>query len=213
MGRCSAIAGKTGGEAVRLFELPSHLPQAVMAIEDRRFYSHFGVDLLGLARAMVVNVQAGRVVQGGSTLTQQQLAKNLFLEPKRTIDRKIQEMMIALWLEWEVRERRNSSRCTSTGSILEKAPPGVEAAAQRYYGKSARDIRLTEAATIAGLLKAPSRFAPTRNPERAEARMRVVLNAMIEAGFPDARPDGNRAHRSGRGERRQCARQRHQLCR
>jgi penicillin-binding protein 1A len=173
--------GKTGGEAVRLFELPSHLPQAVMAIEDRRFYSHFGVDLLGLARAMVVNVQAGRVVQGGSTLSQQ-LAKNLFLEPKRTIDRKIQEMMIALWLEWEF-EKDEILEMYLNRVYLGEGATGVEAAAQRYYGKSARDIRLTEAATIAGLLKAPSRFAPTRNPERAEARMRVVLNAMIEAGF------------------------------
>jgi penicillin-binding protein 1A len=173
--------GPTGGEAIRLFELPAHLPQAVMAIEDRRFYSHFGVDPIGLARAMLINVQAGRVVQGGSTLTQQ-LAKNLFLEPKRTIDRKIQEMMIALWLEWEF-EKDEILEMYLNRVYLGEGATGVEAAAQRYYGKSARDVRLTEAATIAGLLKAPSRFAPSRNPERAEARMRTVLNAMIEAGF------------------------------
>ncbi|ODN69517.1 Penicillin-binding protein 1A [Methylobrevis pamukkalensis] len=98
-GELVANRGETGGEAVRLEQLPPYLPQAVIAIEDRRFYSHFGVDPLGLARAVVVNVTAGSVVQGGSTLTQQ-LAKNLFLKPERTLSRKMQEVVLSLWLEW-----------------------------------------------------------------------------------------------------------------
>ncbi len=172
--------GPTGGEAVRLFELPAYLPQAVMAIEDRRFYSHYGIDPIGLARAMLVNLRAGAVVQGGSTLTQQ-LAKNLFLEPERTIERKIQEVILAGWLEWTY-DKDEILEMYLNRVYLGAGATGVEAAARRYYGKSAREINLAEAATIAGLLKAPSRFAPTRHPERAEARMRTVLAAMVETG-------------------------------
>ncbi|MFN0265335.1 transglycosylase domain-containing protein [Tepidamorphus sp. 3E244] len=173
--------GPTGGEAVRLFELPNYLPQAVMAIEDRRFYEHFGIDPLGLARAMAVNFRAGGVVQGGSTLTQQ-LAKNLFLEHERTMERKIQELLLAFWLEWTYSKDEIMEMYLNRVYLGEGAT-GVEAAAQTYYSKPASDVTLAEAATIAGLLKAPSRYAPTNNPERANARMRTVLLAMQAAGY------------------------------
>ena len=172
--------GPTGGEAVRLFELPAYLPAAVVAIEDRRFYSHFGIDPLGLARAMIVNFRAGGVVQGGSTLTQQ-LAKNLFLEHERTLERKIQEVLIAGWLEWTY-SKDEILEMYLNRVYLGDGATGVEAAAQTYYGKSARDVTLAEAATIAGLLKAPSRYAPSKNPDLAAERMRTVLVAMTQTG-------------------------------
>lgn len=173
--------GDTGGEAVRLKDLPPYLPGAVMAIEDRRFYSHFGLDLLGLARAVVVNATSGGVAQGGSTLTQQ-LAKNLFLTPDRTFGRKVQEVILSLWLEREY----------SKDQILEMylnrvymgaGAYGVDAAARRYFGKPAREVSVMEAAMLAGLLKAPSRFAPSKNPELARARAETVLAAMVAGGF------------------------------
>ncbi|MGE0231187.1 MAG: transglycosylase domain-containing protein [Flavobacteriaceae bacterium] len=177
--------GETGGEEVRLYELPPYLPQAVMAIEDRRFYSHFGVDPLGLARAVLVNFTSGDVVQGGSTLTQQ-LAKNLFLNPERTYKRKLQELGLALWLEFhyskdEIMEMYLNRVYLGAGAY------GVEAAAQRYFGKSARQVTLGEAAMLAGLLKAPSRYAPNKNPELAEERARTVIAAMVDAGFITSR--------------------------
>ncbi|MCT8972081.1 transglycosylase domain-containing protein [Microbaculum marinisediminis] len=173
--------GETGGEAVRLFELPPYLPQAVMAIEDRRFYSHFGVDPIGLARAAVTNFTAGGVVQGGSTLTQQ-LAKNLFLKPERTIRRKVQEVLLALWLEHKFSKDQILEMYLNR-VYLGAGATGVEAAARTYYGKSAREVTVSEAATIAGLLKAPSRYAPTSNPDLAEQRAQTVLSAMVEAGY------------------------------
>ncbi len=173
--------GETGGEAVRLFELPSYLPNAVLAIEDRRFYSHYGIDPIGLARAVFVNVTAGGVRQGGSTITQQ-LAKNLFLKPERTIKRKVQEVLLALWLEHKF-SKDEILELYLNRAYLGAGATGVEAAARTYYGKSAREVTLAEATTIAGLLKAPSRYAPTRNPDLAEARAQTVLSAMIDAGF------------------------------
>ena len=180
-GTVIANRGPTGGEAVRLFELPAYLPQAVMAIEDRRFYSHYGIDLLGLARAMIVNLRAGGVVQGGSTLTQQ-LAKNLFLEHERTMERKIQELLISVWLEWTYSKDEILEMYLNRVYLGEGAT-GVEAAARAYYNKSAREVTLAESATIAGLLKAPSRYAPTKNPDLAEERMRTVLFAMRDSGY------------------------------
>ncbi len=180
-GSLLANRGDTGGESVRLEQLPPHLPQAVMAIEDRRFYYHFGVDPIGLARAMFVNVRRGKFVQGGSTLTQQ-LAKNLFLAPERTFRRKMQEVVLALWLEAKF----------SKDQILEMylnrvyfgaGAYGVDAAARRYFGKSARMVSVSEAAVLAGLLKAPSRYAPTRHPRRAEQRAHTVVMAMRDVGF------------------------------
>ncbi len=180
-GEILANRGATGGEARLLGDMAPHIPQAVIAIEDRRFYSHFGIDPVGLARAMSANVMAGRMVQGGSTLTQQ-LAKNLFLSPERTLERKVQEVLLAFWLEHkftkdQILEMYLNRVYFGSGAY------GVEAASRRYFGKSARDVSLAEAALLAGLLKAPSRLSPARDPEAAEARAQVVLAAMGDAGF------------------------------
>src|SRR5215213_2807002 len=180
-GTLLANRGETGGRTVAIKELPPYLPKAFVAIEDRRFYDHLGVDPVGIARALMRNLTSRGVAQGGSTLTQQ-LAKNLFLTQERTASRKIQEAILALWLE----------RTYSKDQILElylnrvyfgSGAYGVEAAAQRYYGKSAKEVTLQEAAVLAGLVQAPSRLAPSRNPEAAQARAQLVLTAMGEQGF------------------------------
>ncbi|MEI8144944.1 MAG: PBP1A family penicillin-binding protein [Alphaproteobacteria bacterium] len=176
-----ATRGDMGGAAVQLKSLPLHVSQALIAIEDRRFYSHFGIDVIGLARAAYTNLTQRGVAQGGSTLTQQ-LAKNLFLAPDRTFGRKVQEAVLALWLE------RNYSKADILELYLNRVyfgagAYGIEAAARRYYDKPATALTLAEAATIAGLVKAPSRLAPTRNPGAAEARAQLVLTAMNEQGF------------------------------
>jgi penicillin-binding protein 1A len=175
-GKLIANRGMTGGEAVGLHEMSPYIPQAVMAIEDHRFYSHFGFDPIGLVRAMAGNLMSGRFSQGGSTLTQQ-LAKNLFLKPDRTIERKVQEALLALWLEQnhtkdQILEMYLNRVYFGSGSY------GVEAASRRYFGKSARDVSLSEAALLAGLLKAPSRLSPARDPKAAEERAQLVLAAM-----------------------------------
>src|SRR6267143_1630515 len=180
-GSVLATRGEMAGANVSLKDLPPYLPKAFIAIEDRRFYSHYGVDPLGIARAAVANVLHRGVSQGGSTLTQQ-LAKNLFLTQERTLQRKLQEVELALWLE----------RKHSKSEILElylnrvyfgSGAYGVEAAAQRYFGKSAKNVTVAEAAMLAGLVKSPSRLAPNRNPEGAEKRAQTVLAAMAEAKF------------------------------
>lgn len=180
-GQVLATYGDLYGGVVELREMPAWLPQAVIATEDRRFYSHFGIDVIGLARASYVNLRAGRIVQGGSTITQQ-LAKNVFLTTERTFTRKIQETLLALWLE-----RRFTKDQILTIYLnrvyLGAGTYGVEAAARRYFGKSARAVTRLEAAIIAGLLKAPSRFSPAANPERARDRARTVLTLMAEEGF------------------------------
>ena len=162
-------------------DLPPHLVQAVLAVEDRRFYDHFGVDLIGLTRAMWINYRAGRVVQGGSTLTQQ-LAKNLFLTPERTMKRKAQEALLALWLEQ--RYTKNQILTAYLNRVyLGAGTYGVDAAARTYFDKSARDVSLGEAAILAGLLKAPSRYSPASAPDLAWQRAQTVLGAMEDAGF------------------------------
>lgn len=176
-----ANRGDTGGESVRLEQLPPYVPNAVIAIEDRRFRYHFGIDPLGLARAMFVNLTTGHLVQGGSTLTQQ-LAKNLFLEQDRTIKRKIQELVLSMWLEAkfskdEILEMYLNRVYFGAGAF------GIDAASRRYFGKSARLLTIAEAATLAGLLKAPSRYSPARNPDLAEARAQLVLTAMNQEGY------------------------------
>jgi penicillin-binding protein 1A len=180
-GSVIAIRGEMPGANVALKDLPPYLPKAFIAIEDRRFYSHFGIDPWGILRAAVANILHRGVSQGGSTLTQQ-LAKNLFLTQERTFQRKLQEVELALWLE----------RKHSKNEILElylnrvyfgSGAYGVEAAAQRYFGKSAKHVTIAEAAMLAGLVKSPSRLAPNRNPEGAEARAKTVLTAMAEARF------------------------------
>ena len=180
-GSTLAMRGEQAGATIALKDLPPYLPKAFIAIEDRRFYSHWGVDPVGIARAAVTNLMHRGVSQGGSTLTQQ-LAKNLFLSEERTLKRKLQEIELALWLE----------RKHSKAEILElylnrvyfgSGAYGVEAAAQRYFGKSAKQVTLAEAAMLAGLVKSPSRLAPNRNPDGAEKRAQVVLAAMADAGF------------------------------
>ncbi|MGO4175594.1 transglycosylase domain-containing protein [Bosea sp. TAF32] len=176
-----ANRGETGGREVSLGELPPSLPKAFVAIEDRRFYDHWGIDLMGLLRAAHRNLTHDGGLQGGSTLTQQ-LAKNLFLTQERTVSRKIQEAILSLWLE----------RSYSKDQILElylnrvyfgAGAYGVEAAAQRYFGKSARNVSLSEAVLLAGLVQSPSRLAPSRNREAAQARAERVIAAMKELGF------------------------------
>ncbi|MBP2548456.1 penicillin-binding protein 1A [Neorhizobium galegae] len=179
-GTLIANRGVTGGEALALEEMSPFLPQAVMAIEDRRFYSHFGVDPLGLARAFVNNL-TGQSIQGGSTLTQQ-LAKNLFLSPDRTFERKIQEVMLAFWLEHKFTKDQILAMYLNR-MFFGSSAYGVEAASRRYFNKSARDVSLGEAALLAGLLKAPTRLSPARDPQAAEARAQVVLGAMREEGY------------------------------
>jgi penicillin-binding protein 1A len=184
-GQVIANRGITGGQALFLSDMSPYIPQAVIAIEDRRFYSHFGIDPIGLARAMYSNLVAGRTVQGGSTLTQQ-LAKNLFLSPDRTLERKVQEVLLAFWLEHnftkdQILEMYLNRVYFGSGAY------GVEAASRRYFQKPAQDVNLAEAALLAGLLKAPSRLSPARNPDLAEERGQVVLGAMQRAGFIDDR--------------------------
>ena len=180
-GALIANRGDTGGAAVHLSELPPYLPKAFVAIEDRRFYQHFGIDPIGIGRAVFRDVTGRGGVEGGSTLTQQ-LAKNLFLTQERTLSRKIQEAILALWLE----------RKYSKDQILElylnrvyfgSGAFGVEAAAQKYFGKSARQVTLSEAAVLGGLMKSPTRLAPNHNLAAANERAAQVITAMAEQGY------------------------------
>lgn len=180
-GKTIANRGATGGEAVTLDNMSPYIPEAVISIEDRRFYYHFGFDPIGFARAMVTNVLSGHMVQGGSTLTQQ-LAKNLFLSPERTLERKVQEVLLAIWLEHKFTKDQILAMYLNRVYFGSNAY-GVEAASRRYFNKSARDVNLGEAALLAGLLKAPSRLSPARDPKAAEARAQVVLGAMRDAGY------------------------------
>jgi penicillin-binding protein 1A len=179
-GAVFASQGGYHGPPATLAEMSLYLPAAVVAIEDRRFHSHFGIDLLGLARAMYVNLAAGEIRQGGSTLTQQ-LAKNLFLTPEKSLGRKVQEFLLALWLE-----RRFSKEQILTIYLnrvyLGSGTFGVAAAADRYFGKSPKQLNLMECAIIAGLLKAPSRYSPANNPDKARERAGTVLAAMVDTG-------------------------------
>ncbi len=191
-GATLATRGDMGGAAVPLRELPDYVPKAFIAIEDRRFYSHHGVDPLGIARAIITDVLRRGASQGGSTITQQ-LAKNLFLTQERTLSRKLQEIALALWLEHKY----------SKAEILElylnrvyfgSGAYGVEGAAQRYFGKSARQLTLAEAAMLAGLVQSPSRLAPSHNPDGAERRAAIVVADMAEQKMitPDAGETGAR---------------------
>lgn len=176
-----AYFGDTSGPPVPVREMSPYLPQAVMAIEDRRYYSHFGMDPIGLLRAIYANVRAGGVTQGGSTITQQ-LAKNLFLTPERTLKRKIQEVLVAFWLESNYSKDELFTLYLNR-VYLGAGTFGVVAASERYFDKTVQELTLPEAATLAGLLQAPSRYAPTRDAARAERRADVVLDAMAASGF------------------------------
>ena len=192
-GKVIATFGDLVGEPLRLTQFPPALPAAVVAVEDRRFYHHFGIDPVGLLRAVWVNVTSGRVRQGGSTLTQQ-VAKTLFLTNARTVRRKVQELLLTVWLE----------RHFSKNEILEiylnrvylgSGAWGMDAAAKMYFGTSARRVTLAQAAVLAGLPRAPSRFNPRVNPAAATARAKDVLAAMADTGAitaEQAQAAGNR---------------------
>ena len=180
-GKQLARRGDLAGEVISLKDLPPYVPRAFVAIEDRRFYEHYGVDPLGIGRALIANVLHRGVAQGGSTLTQQ-LAKNLFLTQERTVTRKLQEVLLAVWLE---------RKFTKT-QILElylnrvyfgSGAYGIEQASLRYFGKPAKQMNVAEAAMIAGLVKSPTRLAPNRNFDAAEKRAKIVIAAMAELGF------------------------------
>jgi penicillin-binding protein 1A len=180
-GSLIANRGETGGSSVPIGELPPYVGKAFVAIEDRRFYHHFGIDLAGLGRAVFRNFTAGRMEQGGSTLTQQ-LAKNIFLTQERTLSRKVQEALLSLWLE------RNYSKDQILELYMNRVyfgagAYGIEAAAQKFFGKSARAVSLGEAAVLAGLVQSPSRLAPNKNPEGAAERAAIVLAKMVTEGY------------------------------
>jgi penicillin-binding protein 1A len=180
-GQLISNRGKMGGEAISLRELPHFVPAAFVAIEDKRFYDHFGIDLMGWGAVALESLKAGRVTRGASTLTQQ-LAKNLFLTPDQTLGRKVQEGLLALWLE------HNYTKDEILELYLNRVDfghqkIGVEAASQFYFGHSARNLSLAEAAILAGSVKAPSRLNPKGNSELVGARQRLVLDAMADQGY------------------------------
>ena len=176
-----ARRGAIIGAPVDAATLPAHVREAFLAIEDRRFYSHWGIDPRGIARAIWSNVGAGGVRQGGSTITQQ-LAKNAVLDNDRTMARKAREAMIALWLEAWLTKDEILSRYLSNAYFGDNVY-GLSAAAKHYFGRTPRALNIGQAAMLAGLVKAPSRLAPTTNLAGARARQRVVVAAMVDAGF------------------------------
>lgn len=179
--------GDLYNDVVKVEDLPSYVSQALMAVEDRRFFYHFGIDFVGLIRAAWTNYRAHRVVQGGSTLTQQ-LAKNLLFSKghfdvhDRSIKRKIQEVILALWLERKFTKNQILTLYINR-VYLGSGTYGIDAAAHRYFHKSAKQLTVFEAAVIAGLLKAPSKYSPASNPQKAIERAKTVLQLMQEAGF------------------------------
>jgi penicillin-binding protein 1A len=180
-GRVIAVRGSSGERFVRLQDISPWLVKAVIATEDSRFYRHFGVDPIGLARALVDNLRARDVVAGGSTITQQ-LAKNLYLTPERSLTRKLQELTLAIWLETNLGKDEILTLYLNR-VYLGAGAYGVEAAARRYFDKPAKELDLAQSAMIAGLLKAPSALAPTNDLDRARERAAVVLDRMVEEGY------------------------------
>lgn len=180
-GKVLATYGDVTGRYIPYEQLPKPLIQAVLATEDRRFFSHMGVDVWGIIRAATMNAAAGRVVQGGSTVTQQ-LAKNVFLTPERSVMRKLQEVLLALALEARY-SKQEILTIYLNRMYLGSGVYGLDAAAKRYFNKRGNELNLAESAMLAGLLKAPSRYAPTSSKERAIARAEQVLVNMREAGM------------------------------
>ena len=176
--------GKRGllrDDSVPLEEIPDHMIKATLATEDRRFFDHFGIDVMGTFRALAENAKADQVVQGGSSLTQQ-LAKNMFLTPERALSRKIKEAFIAVYLENHY-TKPEILKLYFDRAYLGGGSYGVEAAAQYYFGKSIRDVTLAESAMLAGMFKAPTRYAPHINLAASRARANEVLTNMVEAGY------------------------------
>jgi penicillin-binding protein 1A len=179
-GRVLATFGDIVGEPLRIADMPAYLPEAAVSVEDRRFWRHSGLDVIGIARALVVNIRAGRLVQGGSTITQQ-VAKNIFLTNARTFRRKVQEVLLTLWLERSF-TKREILEIWLNRVYLGSGAFGVDAAAKLYFGISARRLNLWQSAVIAGLPRAPSRFNPRVDPQAAAMRGREVLAAMADTG-------------------------------
>ncbi len=187
-GSVLAHLGPNFGQWLTYDAVPKHMRDAMVAVEDRRFYTHIGFDPLGFGRAIYVNIKARRWVQGGSTITQQ-VAKNLFLTSDRTFDRKGREMLLALALDWKFSKQQilelYLNRVYFGGGAY-----GVDAASRRFYGHSARELSLPEAVVIAGLVKAPSRYAPSSDPRKSITRARVVLGTMVDSGAISAEAAG-----------------------
>ncbi len=179
-GRTIATYGDVVGEALRLSDLPAYVPEAAVSIEDRRFWTHGAFDAEGVLRAALVDLLAGRVRQGGSTITQQ-VAKTLFLSNARTVRRKVQEMLLTLWLERHF-TKTEILEIWLNRVYLGSGAWGIDAAAHVYFGISARHLNLWQAAMLAGLPRAPSRFNPRADPQAAIARTKEVLDAMVGTG-------------------------------
>jgi penicillin-binding protein 1A len=181
-GSVLAELGSFYGDEARLEELPDYVPHAVIAAEDRRFRQHYGVDPLGIMRAVLRSAQAGRMVQGGSTITQQ-LAKNLFLTPERTAWRKIQEAVLAVWLERKFSKDEILQLYLNRVYFGGGKDNGIEAAARLFYNKTSAELTLGEAAALAGLLPKPNAYNPLRDSELSQERMTLVLSLMVEQGY------------------------------
>ena len=173
--------GTVYSEVIRSEELPQYVVDAIVYTEDRRFYQHFGFDIISFTRAMAANIFAGRYAQGGSTITQQ-VAKNLFLTSEKSVRRKVQELLLAFWLEYKFSKEQILTLYLNR-VYLGSGAYGIEAASQKYFQKTSRDLNIKEAAVIAGMLKAPSRYNPIASKERAMERARVVLKIMQEHGL------------------------------
>ncbi len=176
-----ATYGDLFKEVVTVDKLPPYVSNAIIAVEDHRFYQHHGVDLLGVFRAIFINLISGSVVQGGSTLTQQ-LAKNLFLSHSRSIKRKVQELVLALWLEKKFSKKQILSIYLNR-VYFGSGAYGIDAAAYRFFGKRAYKLTLLEAAKLAGILKSPAKYSPFYNKDQSNKRAAVVLSCMKEAKF------------------------------
>ena len=186
-----AVYGAQHGRPVELKRLPAYVPQAVIATEDRRFYSHCGIDFRSVLRAAVVNLIKRRKAQGASTLTQQ-VAKNLFLSSEKTVRRKVQELLLSFWLEHKLTKDQILTIYLNR-VYFGAGTYGIEAAAQKYYGVRAKRLSLYQAAVLAGVLKAPTRYNPLTHPERANRRAQQVLVNMVKAGFVSAKEALNAA--------------------
>ena len=183
----TATATRSAGAAsaptipIPLDKLPDYFVKAAIATEDRRFYDHFGVDIIGTLRALVNNAHGDNGTQGGSSITQQ-LAKNLFLSPERTVERKIKEAFLAVWLEWHY-SKDEILKLYFDRAYMGGGNFGVAAAAEYYFGKKITDVNLAEAAMLAGLFKAPTKYAPTVDLAAARARANLVLSNLVDAGY------------------------------
>ena len=183
-GTSLAQEGSFFGDATKIDQLPDYVPNAVIAIEDRRFRSHHGIDPIGLARAMGHNILKGHLAQGGSTLTQQ-LAKNLFLTQEKTLTRKAQEAVLAIWLESKF-TKDEILQLYLNRVYFGSGAYGIEQAAHTFFNKSASELSLLEAARLAASLKAPTTYDPANNPDESTTRAKLVLAAMQDQGYVTA---------------------------